>query len=519
MRQIFLIPLKKSLSDKRALFLLMALTILIRIPAIFQELPPYQFCDEAIFYTEVLRLINHGGGLIHEFRSGGFNIIPIFLFAKISLYVAPLSQLDILIAGRFFYLCILGCLTTYLIYKISQEIFPKPRIGLMAAFFYVISPFTYSVSRFWYPDHFIAFSCALFVLFFLKAYKTDFTNKKLLIAIALSLSLLVSTKYTGLLFVLLFCFLFLHAHTQYDRKKFLKLFFYYFLIPLILLTVALNYSALTRRSDFMEAFSYNINNYGERSIYNASGIIYYLWVTYILTLGIFAVPIYLWGYKELYKKSRAIFVFFVLFTSSYLIAIGTVQMVINRNIAIIIPFIFPIAAAGFVALWRRTSSSKILNNGLRLYLTLLILINVMITGCDLIHDFHTDSRVLARAWISKNIPAHTTIGINDGCSGESPASSEQFNLILDTQFVQKLDFYVINSYWKNSLDNPSFKTGLLDQLDQKYLHFYNFNDRALLGPNFWGRNSAPTDQPPPGYEVLQKFSSNGPDIFILKRSP
>jgi len=519
MRQTFLIPLKKSLFNKGALFLLMVLTVLIRIPAIFQELPPFQFCDEAIFYAEVLRLINHGGGLIHEFRSGGFNIIPIFLFAKIALYISPLSQLDILIVGRFFYLCVLGCLTTYLIYKISQEIFPEPRIGLMAAFFYVISPFTYSVSRFWYPDHYIAFFSALFVLFFLKAYKTDFTNKKLLIAIALSLSLLVSTKYTGLLFTLLSCFLMFYTHIEYDRKKFIKLFFFYFLIPLILLTVALNYSALTRRSDFMEAFSFNIDHYGKRSIYNASGIIYYLWVTYTLTLGIVAVPVYLLGYKELYKKSKAICAFFVLFTCSYLIAIGTVQMVINRNVAILIPFILPIAAAGFVALWRRLSSSKILNSGLSLYLTLLILINVLITGYDLMHDFHTDSRVLARAWISKNIPAHTAIGINDGCSGESPANPEQFNLILDPQLEQKLNFYVINSYWNNSLIDPSFKTGLLDQLDQKYLHFYNFNDRDLLGSNFWRGNLSPTDQPPPGYEVIQKFSSNGPDIYILKRVP
>ena len=59
-------------------FIIFLLAVLLRLPFLFTELPPYQFCDETIYFNQLIRLIEHKDASydFYEFRAGGFNFLP-----------------------------------------------------------------------------------------------------------------------------------------------------------------------------------------------------------------------------------------------------------------------------------------------------------------------------------------------------------------------------------------------------------------------------------------------------------
>ena len=85
-------PLIKSTSQKNGiveknqgtiLFCIFVISLVSRLPLIWNNLPPYQFCDETIYFEEVMRMILTGDVLPNEYRAGGFNLYPAFYLLKI----------------------------------------------------------------------------------------------------------------------------------------------------------------------------------------------------------------------------------------------------------------------------------------------------------------------------------------------------------------------------------------------------------------------------------------------------
>jgi len=138
-------------------------------------------------------------------------------------------------------------------------------------------------------------------------------------------------------------------------------------------------------------------------------------------------------------------------------------------------------------------------------------------GTSALHDLKQDSRIPASSWIKENIPNGTVIGIeNRNCSNVSPAVTAGFQTEIDAFLDQKKEYYVFVSYWETPFDDFYRKNvGIFQVVDQKYLHFYHFNDKTIF--RLPKEKLSLNDLTPTGYEIIKVISSNGPDVIILKR--
>lgn len=189
--------------DKKYVFSFFILALIFRIPPVLiQELPPFQFCDEDIYSSEVMKMLTENRFFTKEFRSGGINIYPAYFLGKLFfLIMGRLPELnELIIMARLLLSGILNASTVFIISKIGTIIFKentRPKILLLLGF--SLSPMISGISRIWYPDHYIIFFSSLFLYFLLKFNITKENDTWIYSKLGISLGLIISTKYTGVL--------------------------------------------------------------------------------------------------------------------------------------------------------------------------------------------------------------------------------------------------------------------------------------------------------------------------------
>lgn len=508
--------LKAASTEKYLIILIILLTSAIRIPSLFQELPPYLFCDESIFSGEAKRLLNSNTYLISEFKAGALNIyIPLFFIKFIDYFkYINLNDENIIILGRFILVCVINPLSIIFIYKTSIEIFKNKVIGLISAVSFLACGMIYGVSRLWYPDHFLIFFASGF-LYYLFVTIWSIKSYKNIIYLAIFTAFAISVKYTSLLLAIpIFISITLDKKIINNKIPFLKNIFL-FLFTLLFLLCIINWSIFLNFDKFINDFQFNIINYQPSPDFNWVGVKYYFSTVYLLSYGLLGFPIILYGYKYSLKLNQKFFLVSLispLFIIFYLGASYKIQ--VHRNIMVCMPFILITFSAGFysVICFMKKQGNK--------YKFLIASILIMVTGFQVLQimsqfldDLNIDSRKISYIYISKNIPPNSQVGINEVCSGKSPAEQNSNTIIFDPIMSQKLDYYVINSYWMSPFD-PAFKSiGLLTSFIPKYLHFYVFNSPELFG----SRNKNISDLIPINYQIMEIIKSSGPEIIILKK--
>jgi hypothetical protein len=126
-----------------------------------------------------------------------------------------------------------------------------------------------------------------------------------------------------------------------------------------------------------------------------------------------------------------------------------------------------------------------------------------------------DTRIEAANWIKSAGFGENSIGNNEFCSGESPASTAGLNSTYDPFFKGGLDFYVINSYWDSPCRDKYLEKGILTQSELNRIHFEQWNSTKLFGG--FGRVLVEDADFPQQYHIIKEFHGNGPDIFVLKK--
>jgi hypothetical protein len=487
-----------------------------RLPGLFQELPPYQFCDEEFFWGEVNRMILSNSYLAEEFRAGGANIYPMFYLTKFINMFLPdlLRSTGVLIVGRLILVGVMGSLNIIIIKKICDYLFSNKVITKITIILYVISPYILSNSRIWYPDNYIFVFSAIFFLGLIKTLKFP-SNISSYILLALGLAFTISTKYTGILLVLP-AFLILFFNFLYVKEKTVILTnFALFLTIFLVFLLLLNYSILVNFEKFILAFNSNRALYSNHGFIDVNNFLYYFNFTFTMVLGVFSFPLWCFGSYYLIKISREKFAYFICLSIplAYIIFLGSLGKVLGRNVSILIPFVLPIIGCGiYFILYRMNFTSY----KFRLYAVILCLIFPQSLQSTYIvyHNFYPDSRIIAKRWLKKNISSSSSVGFNDACSGSSPALRAGLNAIFDPGLKLKLDYYVLNSYWPSFLDKYYFnRFGYLRIIDQKYIHFYEYeSNEAFKFDRFKNIESASINN----YSIIKIFQSNGPDVIILK---
>lgn len=512
-------------NSKPILIVLFAIAVILRMPALFQELPPYLFCDEQIFADETMRMFASGSIVANEFKAGGLNIYPVLFIIKLFYTFTgnvPEYQ-QVIVFGRLIYAVILNSASIFFIFSTARLLFGRNDVAFYAAFGFLFSPMIYATSRIWYPDHYIIFFSSGFLYFVARTLKDRF-DRTSHILVGLFLGLAISVKYTGLLLllpiILVFC---LNYYSVKSSKKELKTtafklagYLSLTLCSALIVILIVNFSAFINYQRFIGDFIFNIHNYRQDDQIHFAGMKFYIFVLYVLTLGISGSIIYMAGYFFIFRESISTFLLLFLFPIFIALYLGSASIALHRNMAIAVPFLLPVFGYGFYRIVNMISTPFLIKRSVAYLLICLIVVSQGFqTTYAFSHDFNKDSRLLAYEWIRQNIPVKSNVGINEQCFGSSPADQNENNLVTDRFMEKKLDYYVFNSYGNSSLEFYYHNRGIGQVIDQKYIHFNYFNN---LNISYFNDPRTVNDLVPQGYHILKIFSSNGPDIVVLGKS-
>jgi len=489
-------------------------SFLTRIPLLLSDLPPYQFCDETIYQSEVGRMISDNDWVSNEFRAGGFNLYPAYIiFSFVNLFQpSPLSSSQMLIIGRLFYAVLLPALSSIIAFKIAK-LFVGKIPAIITSLLFSTSSLLYS--NFWYPDTYIQFGILGFLYFALIIFFAEVETKKSYLCLGIFLSIAISTKYTALV---LFTPVLLLLSYKFTRAPSNKVFWknsFLFIGSFLILTCLLNVGALLRTKSFAEGFLFNLNNYGSTVETRYDGYLFYLAILLINSFSIFGFVYLVVGVSR-GGIQKLLLVFLSLYPLILIMLLGDKKWILSRNMTSVSGFLIPFIAIGIAwTILKIESSDKFLRKGLSLFLAASIFIPLTSYGYLVVKEMSTDTRVSAVNWISANIDRDVVVGVNEFCSGSSPAQIAGNNVIGDPTLAQNLDYYVFNSYWDSPCSDKYLEKGVLTLIDQSKIHFEQWNSTKLIGS--FGPVRFTVSDVPMNYQIVKVISGDGPDIIIMKK--
>ena len=484
------------------------LCVTLRIPSLQQELPPYLFCDENLYAGEAFSLLSGGSIVADVFRAGGINVYPPILFSNfLSLIGLDNSSYSTFVLEARLLMIILNAATVYVLLAITSLLTDSKLVQRFTIVGFVFSPYVLSLSRQWYPDHFIVFFVSVFLYYFL-INSSDTLNKTNYLKLNISFALLLSTKYTTLIFLpLVWLVVYRHLLSKDSRKSILKA-----NLVGVLTFLIVNFSIVFHPRKFITDFLFNLQNYGQSEGIHFRGITYNFAVLLFLVFGVPGCILILTGARLALKSNLSSPIrLFTLVCVLYLISMGQALIVLNRNLMIFVPLILIFLGLG---------SSKFWQMGKRKFGAAKIFVLITFLACAInssyifLHDFKIDSRVIAANQLRSYIPLNSIVGVNEACSGSSPATEAGFKVDYDPFLEKKFTYYVINSYWPSPYQALYAKNGILQEFDQKYIHFYLFSNTEFWKLSFSSMVWDSVD----GYDVVKVFKSNGPDVIVLKKS-
>jgi hypothetical protein len=496
-------------------FILFSLSTFVNFPKLFQEIHPFMFCDEEIYVSEILILLNNHSWERNSFLQGNMNIFPSIFVAKlaeISFGALDLSQIQILSRITLTYIPL--AITAIVVYKISHELFNNKLVSFISGLVFIFSPYVYANSRYSYPDHSIYLFVSLFVLFVLKSFNSNYKVFYSFVA-GFFLALSVSTKYTSAVIILI-PLLFGLQKILVNRKNFLRNLLVEFTafislaLSCIMFVFLLNFVTSDFR-DFIVGFQQNKEIYESFQGSFSSGAVFYLVSMLVLPIGILGLFVLLFGIAN-QKFVIKNFTIFIAPAFIFIYVMGEEGVVLQRSISFMMVLIVPFFAYSIHRLLFISFPSTIL---IRVFVISALILPLSTTIFSINNDLQPDSRILAREWIAKFHSDSKRVGVNDACSGESAAKIGSIETVRDPYFDLGLDLYVFNSYWPSSIQVLYFEQyGILQTRDLKYFHFYNFNSRQL-----WNRSPIEISLEsliPSNYNVVKVFKNNGPEIVVIE---
>ena len=521
-----MINIKSRLSSgKNLVYLFIFLNIVFRIPSMNNSIPPYFFfCDEGMYINETFRMLKENNYFQEMFKSGPINIYPVLILYKIYilLFDKTLDFTELLIFGRLILPIIFSALTIIFLDKLVKLIFSNSFLArFIAASLFTFSPYIFGQSRIWYPDHYQFLATTALAYYLLKLFYSEL-NFKSFLPVALSFSVLVSIKYSGLILGLpIFVVILIKNidnYKNYNLSFVIKNNLIYLVSGFAILLI-INFSAIVNFDKFLEGFNFNLHNYGGgyKPGWRAfNGFKYYSIFLYLVPTSIFSLPYLLLGLNKIIKEKKYIELLLFFITPGIIcIYLGGLYLIMNRNINFLFTLVLIPVIYGLV------ESFKVKNNLLNTInkLTIGIFTSFLIISFSitLIDDFKVDSRIRAKNWIFENIneQPNEIFGINEGCSGSSPLEG-LYTTENDREMNNSYKYYVFNDYWDNTLTNGSKRNNIFLLSNHKNSHFYFYMKLDLFEtPLNSNLNKLSIKE---GYSLLNSFSGNGPTIFVLKKN-
>lgn len=502
---------------------IIVIIIILKIPSIlFQEMPPYTFCDENIFVNAAFKMFKSNNWIItEEFRSGGFNIYMPLISAYIlnTLSILQIENKEFLIISRFISNFVLFLIGVYYLKKILKTLRFNLTIQYFALFLYILSPVVLALSRIHYPDHyilpfvFIAIYSSLKFKFFINKYFS-----KYLLILSITSGILISVKYTAILlvpFILLLIFLNPNNNIRLFRFKYFFVNSILFLITFALIILFFNISAFFNPEYFFRSWNYNYYNYRMDDPFSLitalnKGILFYSKIIFFQFFGFVFFIFYLVGnYSFIADRRYRSLLILNIPIYFFIIKLGVYFIYFNRNILMVLPFFLFIGLYGLQYIYNKIEK-KYFN--ISILFILLILESLLRTGIIIRDDFKQDSRFAMEEYISSSIAVGSIIGYGWSCFTPPPFPKNK--IVAAYKQDQDVDYYLVNSWWDsgdylNEGENyPSF-FGWNNYRDFHFTHYTSSKGGS-------DTKNSPNLDFHSRFELVKKIEGSGPTLTLYK---
>jgi len=496
---------------------LILISVTLRLPYVRQGLPPYLSCDEGFFANDVFRMIFEPSVFMKEFRSGSMNSWPMLIPAMFMYLSENLSYTNLIIVGRFLLPIFVASLTIIPMYKIMKLVNISNRSAYLASLLFAISPVVISQAEMWYPDSYVMFVSALFILEYLKCKdlspKQISRNKRLILIFAVG----VSVKHNFAFFFFLIILFELISKTQpnstFGSKVVLirRLFLNYkkFMITSVLIFFILNYSILFDFMNFLRALNGNRKIYAITDLNFIPGFFFYTYNLLVSPVGLVGLGILIVGVMSFLKQDRKLAKTFIAFILLFLIIAGFPKQALARNINILLPLTFLFMGVGL------DSIRKLKNKWLVLVIFSLLGASIGIAQIKFqSNQLKNDSYITTQKWFADNLSGEV-VGVNNGCNGPSPAFIGGASVRNVTDTSGNLDYYLFSSFGTGPFFDYFRQQNVYASGNPRYLNYYSFNDTRIF--QGWTISNSLDEYVPDGYSIKKVFEGSGPTFILLER--
>lgn len=493
-----------------------AASFILRFPSVNLGLPPHIFVDEQFFFDDTFRSLNSSIFFPQAFISGSVNELPFWIMGKVILFLGgDFSYADFLVFGRILGPLTLTAITVFPLYKLSMNFNSSRLAAVTSVVLFGFSPWILANSQIWYPDHYIYFFVTVFLLQFSKLWKKQVSSRTVYL-LAGSFAILISVKYTAAIFLIP---LLLAPRLMSIRKNESRTFYASIVRKSILYSLpiflTLNFSILRYFQGFLAGINSNRRNYRFFTNWPFQNLIAYSELTFVFSLGFLGFVLVFFGFVQVRKSDNAAFRVFSITIATYLLVLSTSPILVPRNINLLIPLLSVIAGAGakqLLLIWKKNMKTALL---ILLVITSLGATNVIGTVLNAKEIRKQDSYKLTRNYIAKNVPSSAVVGINPGSDGVSPVQDLGLTSIADPEMIQKLDYYVFNSFWESPFRTFFNQKGYFNSWSYRDFHFYETTPKSA----FILRNdkSRIFDFVPDGYKIEEVIESVGPVFIIIRK--
>jgi 4-amino-4-deoxy-L-arabinose transferase-like glycosyltransferase len=401
---------------------LLAINVALRLPGMFQDLPPLMFDDESLYtFDPYYQMYLAGSWYPPHYLSGGMNFYPPLLLAKLwsAITGQQLSADQYVGLARVLGPLLINSASAVFIVATVAKLDRRPAAILAAAGMATLSPLILGISRIFYPDHYIIGPAAALLYICVCVARKEASVAHYLAAGAL-IAIAASLKYTGGMLALLFAGAYLAGNLDRGvvglvtdirlwRAGYVAVAVFALLNPGILVDHHRLLEALTlHRKHYMD---------GHTGIESAHGHLFYL-LTLCLTFGVLGIVPLVTGGVTLLRRERRVAIVMLGTAALLVYVVGSYVVAINRNIMMVIPIVVTLMSIGSADL---VEAARERWPGARWVVPVLALAlsadPVWRDVMSLRNDFQGDSRAASQEWIAHNVPAGTPIGFSPATWG------------------------------------------------------------------------------------------------------
>lgn len=500
-----------------ALVFLSLFSICIRIPSLTLGLPPYIFVDEIFFFDDTYRSLNNKFFFPQAFISGSLNELPFWLLGKLFvLFGYEFSYSGFLVFGRAIGPVLLAGLTIFPLYQATRNFTGRRIFGISAGLIFASSEWIFSNSQIWYPDHYVYFFASVF-LWQLSKFWMRIPHKNSAVKLGISLGLVISVKYTAILFVLLLIAALLkRPMLPRETKLATRKYFISSLSISVLTYIILNYSLFKYFHGFLAGMNSNRKNYRFLTDLPFENLLAYSQLFILHGIGWLGVASLIFSLNFWWRTKRNLFTIFSFTTFTYLVALSTSPIMLPRNINVLLPILIIVASPG-LALFANSIKNidfRVIVCGL--FVVLALIGSAVHLGKSIEISSRIQSTELLENYLKSRSIGDQTIGINFGSNGPSPVETLGIPFINDPDMSENLDLYVFNSYWESPVRSYFYTRGYFSSFSSRDFHFNESSPKSAMVT--LPRKEKIDSLLPNGYRVAKIIESVGPVYIVIERA-